>query len=97
MEEQRNEMAADQFFVHLAYHSLEICLWVPVRVIDDDNICCGQVDTQTPSSGTQHEQELLTVWGIECIYRDLEKQTSLFDCTNVCPREMKNLNRTVNN
>jgi hypothetical protein len=34
---------------------LQVHLWVPVAVIQDDNISCSQVDTQTSSSGGQEE------------------------------------------
>ncbi len=31
-------------------HGLEIVLWVPVRVKDDDCVSCGQVDPETSST-----------------------------------------------
>lgn len=36
---------------------LEIILGIPVRVIDDDCIGSGQVDTQTPGTCTQQEDK----------------------------------------
>ena len=46
------------------HHSLQITLRVPVRVVDDDNVSSGQVDTQTSGPCGQHEDEFLAVWGI---------------------------------
>ena len=41
--------------------SLQINLRVPVRVKENDDVGSGQVDAQTPSSGGEHEDKLLTV------------------------------------
>ena len=39
-------------------HGLEIHLRVPVTVVEDDNICFVQFDTETSSPGAQHEDEI---------------------------------------
>lgn len=53
----------------ITHHSLQIHLRVPVRVIYDDNICCGKINTKTTSSCRQHKDKLLTARGI--IFVDL--------------------------
>ena len=39
-------------------HGLKIHLRIPVTIVEDENIGCVQVDTETSSPGTQHEDEL---------------------------------------
>ncbi len=36
---------------------LQVILWIPVRVVDDNRISSCQVYTQTTSSGTQQEHK----------------------------------------
>ena len=48
-------------------HGLQVDLGVPVRVVDDDHICCGQVNAQASSPGAQHEYELGAVGLVEGI------------------------------
>lgn len=43
---------------HGTHHRLKVDLRVPVRVVQDDDVGCGQVDAQTSGPGTQHEDEL---------------------------------------
>lgn len=64
----------------ITYHSLQIHLWIPIRVIYDDNICCGKVNTKTTSSRRQHEDEFLTAWFIEFIDLSL---TVLVRCLSI--------------
>lgn len=45
----------------VTYLSLQVHLWVPVGVKENDNVGSGQVDAQPASSCGQHEDELLTV------------------------------------
>lgn len=37
---------------------LDVVVWVPVRVVDDDSVSCCQIDAQTPCSGGQEENKL---------------------------------------
>ncbi len=53
-------------------HGLKVDLRVPVWVVQDDHIRCSQVDTQSSSSGTQHEDELGAVGLVVCVDRDLK-------------------------
>jgi len=39
-------------------HGLQVNLWVPVRVKENDNVGRGQVDAQTTRACTQHEDKL---------------------------------------
>lgn len=48
-------------------HGLKIALRVPVGVINDDDIRCGQVNSETASSRGEHENELLTAVPIELV------------------------------
>ena len=48
------------------YHCLEINLRVPIRVVENDNISGREVDAESTSSRTQQEDELCTVWHVEC-------------------------------
>lgn len=38
---------------------LDVIMGVPVRIKDDDSVCCGEIDAQASSSGRQEEAELL--------------------------------------
>ena len=67
------------------YHGLEINLWIPVWVIYNDNISCSQINTQSSSSGTQHENELWTSWSIELIYGILKHKNTTY---NICKHIM---------
>ena len=49
------------------YHSLEINLRIPVTVIQNNYVCCRQVNSQTTCSGAQHENKLGAVWHVEGI------------------------------
>ena len=40
---------------------LNVILWVPVRVVDDDGVGSSQIDTQSPSSGAQEEHKSVCV------------------------------------
>lgn len=40
------------------YLGLQIDLGVPVGIVQNDNICTGQVDAKTPCSGGQHKDKL---------------------------------------
>jgi len=44
--------------VHDTDHGLQVNLWVPVRVKENDNVGRGQVDAKTTSTCTQHEDKL---------------------------------------
>ncbi len=54
-------------------HSLQIHLRIPVRVVDDDDVSCGQIDTETACSGAQHEQKLAAVGLVEGVDGDLRR------------------------
>jgi hypothetical protein len=49
------------------HHGLEVDLWVPVRVKQDNDISSCKVDTKTTSSCAQHEDEFGTTRSIELI------------------------------
>ena len=55
-------MLNNVFKCQVSYHSLQVDLRIPVAVIENDNVCRGQVDSQTSSSGTEQKDELLAVW-----------------------------------
>ena len=38
---------------------------IPIGIKDDDSVCGLQIQTQTSSSGTQQEHEVLRILGIE--------------------------------
>lgn len=38
---------------------LNVVVWIPVRVVDDDGVCRGQVDAQATSPGGKEKAELL--------------------------------------
>ena len=48
--------------------SLQVILWVPVRVKDDYCVSCGQVDPETPSTSREQEAEVLGPLRVEVIY-----------------------------
>lgn len=60
-------MAKGYTYVVCTDHGLEVNLWIPVRIINDDHISCGQVDAQATSPSAEHEDELAAVWFIEVI------------------------------
>lgn len=55
-----------------ANHGLKIYLRIPVWVVQDHHVCRSQVDSQSSSSGAQHEDELTAVGLVEHIDRDLQ-------------------------
>ena len=55
------------------YLCLEVNLWVPVRVIEDDDISGGQVDAQPTGTGGQHEEKLVTAWPVVLINELLQE------------------------
>ena len=58
-------------------HGLQIHLGVPVRVVEDDNVGGGQVNTQASGPGAQHENELSAVGLVVRVDRDLETNRDL--------------------
>lgn len=54
-----------------SHHRLQVHLGVPVRVVEDDDVGCGQVDAQAAGPGAQHENELAAVWLVVSVDRDL--------------------------
>ncbi len=46
-------------------HGLEIHLWVPVAVVNDDCVGAGQVDTQTTGSCGEQEDEFAAIFSHE--------------------------------
>ena len=53
-------------------HGLQVHLGVPVRVVEDDHVGRGQVDTQASCPGAQHEDELAAVGLVVRVDGDLE-------------------------
>ena len=41
--------------------SLDVVLGIPVRVVDDDSVCSGEVDPQSPSTSAQQEDKPIRV------------------------------------
>ena len=61
-------MVLDLFMhIHSQYMSphLNVVLRVPVRVVDDDSVCCCEVDTETSCPGTEQEDKPVRVWSEE--------------------------------
>jgi hypothetical protein len=50
-----------------ASHGLEVCLGVPVRIEDDDRICCHQIDPKTTSSRREKKAEVVAIVGIKVV------------------------------
>ena len=50
---------------------LEIILWVPVGVVDDDGVGGGQIDAETAGASTQQEDEAVRVGLTEAVNRFL--------------------------
>ena len=46
---------------------LQVDLGVPVGVIENDHISCGEVDAQTSGASGQHEEKFLTTFAIKLI------------------------------
>ena len=42
--------------------SLEVVLGIPVRVIDDDCVCSGEVDTKTTGSSAEEEDKTIGIY-----------------------------------
>jgi hypothetical protein len=42
-------------------HGLKISLGIPIAVIEDNNVCGGQVDTEPPGSGRKQEDKLVAI------------------------------------
>ena len=62
------DKSVDHDFVGLpdpvgAGEGLDVVVRIPVGIIDDDSIRCGQIDAQTSGSGGQQERKL---WRIRC-------------------------------
>ena len=54
-------MSTKSKFTYTAtHHSLQVHLRVPITVIQNHNICHGQIDPQTTCPGAQHENKLFT-------------------------------------
>lgn len=58
-------------------HGLQVDLRVPVWVVEDDHVSCGQVNTQPSGPGAQHEDELRAVLLIVRVDGDLEEQGNM--------------------
>ncbi len=65
-------------------HSLQIHLRIPVRVVDDDDVSCGQIDTETSCSGAQHEQKLQAVGLVEGVDGDLRRWEECYRLIYLC-------------
>jgi hypothetical protein len=55
-----------EFEVDLITH-LDVVVWVPVRVVDDDGVGRVQVDAETSSTRGQQEAELFSAFLVEAI------------------------------
>ena len=48
-----------KYFTYTAtHHSLQVHLRAPIIVIQNHNICCGQIDPRNSCPGAQHENKL---------------------------------------
>lgn len=45
-------------------HGLKISLWIPVAVVQHDDIGRRQIDTETTSASRQKKDELLAPWPV---------------------------------
>lgn len=58
-----------------ARERLNVVVWIPIRVVDDDRVGGSQVNAQTTGSGRQQEAELLRARCVESIDRILTLRT----------------------
>ena len=45
-------------------HGLQVHLWIPVGVVEDDDVGRVQVDAEASRAGGQHEDEFLAALGV---------------------------------
>ncbi len=49
-------------------HGLQVVLWIPVAVEDDDRVCSGQIDAQPTGPGGQQEGKVRGARRIEVLH-----------------------------
>jgi hypothetical protein len=59
---------------------LQVVVWVPVAVIDDDSISSSQVDADATSTCRQQEDDLTAVRGIEGVHTRLAHSARYITC-----------------
>lgn len=42
--------------------NLQVILWIPVRIVNDDCVCSSQVDAQATGAGAQQKHEAVGFW-----------------------------------
>jgi len=52
-----------------AIHGLEIHLRIPIRIVEDDDVGCVQVDAEASGASGQHEDKLLAVFDVVFLYK----------------------------
>lgn len=55
---------------------LQVVLWIPVRVIDDDGVGSGQVDSESAGASAEQEDKTIRVWFGESVDRFLSQISS---------------------
>ena len=55
----------------MTYHGLKVDLWVPVAIVEDDDVGGAEIDSQAASACRQHEDELARVRRVVLINRRL--------------------------
>ena len=82
-----------KYFTYTAtHHSLQVHLRAPIIIIQNHNICCGQVDPQTSCPGAQHENKLFTSRHVICIDCWL---SLLMRCLSIQTAVLKSFPQTV--
>ena len=51
--------------LHLRLAYLDIIVWVPIGVVDNNSVSRGEVNTQTTGSGREEESKLLSTRSCE--------------------------------
>ena len=49
-------------------HCLEVHLWIPVTVEEDDGVSSHQVQSQATGTGRNQENEFISVWTSKIVY-----------------------------
>ena len=50
-------------------HGLQICLWIPVAIENDDRVGCFQIDSETSRSSREDESKIGRARGVEVFNR----------------------------
>ena len=78
----------------LPIHCLSIHSWVPVRVVENNSVGRGQIDTKPPRSRTQHKDECVATLRLEVIYLRKIKKVNITSTMSV-PDDCQGLSKEV--